>query len=418
MTKQIKMGILSIFSIALLFTACEKDSDEAKEYKIQLALDSGDNDKVIELLGDCSSFSGSAKNDCFLNLGAAYFGKAKFDIISLSKEISKIDDSLSDDDQSKEFKKIIFEKLDNKNLQKGINQYKNLLIDNNSSVCNPKSYDENLTAIQKQACVSINPLLLSDIIDDDDNNKSKSTTSVSIEQIIQFKDVLQNAVPELKSSELIAIMDGDDNLSSDVDANENNILDSIEATDYVLKIANGNLWNGDAGVSNSDMKTNVYINTKLANVNYYEITVSNATNTNVYHRLTQKIENSSTFTLLTTIPELSCDDNNTQISGDINGTTVLPCVKLKEDGNITSLNDSVVNILNNDSLLNSIALASESEDDATSDENKIKDFKNDICDIPEGTQASTTNKGLCEVDDNGKITITQDALIDYMSKDK
>jgi hypothetical protein len=63
-----------------------------------------------------------------------------------------------------------------------------------------------------------------------------------------------------------------------------------------------------------------------------------------------------------------------------------------------------------------MALAKESGDDTKTDDVKVSEFKNDICDIT-GT-ATTKNQGNCRVDENNKITITQSALIDYMSKKK
>lgn len=404
-----KLSLFAIVSAGLLFTACGESSDEAKSYDIQMWLDSGDNQQVLNALGDCGSYIGLAKEECYLNVGAAYFAIANFDMLSLAQEFSNIDDTLSDNNKSKEFNKIVFKKLDDDNLKKGLEFYTKI-VDDNSSVCNEKDYDS-LSKNKKQACLSINPLLLSNIIDDN-NDSNKSEIGVSIEQIIEFKDVLQDAVPELKGEDLISIIDGDD-LSSEDDANNNGTLDSVEATSIVLGKIN-------YGVNSNYIKntqTNVYTNTKLSGVDYYNLQFANSNSKN-YYRLTQVISGTSPilYTTLTTIPNTVCDINNTKTTGTIDGITHLPCVKLKDDGNVTSFNDSVVNILNNDNLINSIALASESEDDTKTDEEKISNFKTDICNIT-GT-ASLSNNGLCEVDSSGNITITQEALINYMNEIK
>ena len=74
--KNLKLSIVTAMSIGIIFTGCGENSDEAEAYNIEQWLDSGDNQKVIDALGDCSSYGGDAKNDCYLNVGAAYFGQA------------------------------------------------------------------------------------------------------------------------------------------------------------------------------------------------------------------------------------------------------------------------------------------------------------------------------------------------------
>ena len=418
----IKNLIALAIAISILFTGCDKDSQEADAYDIEKALDEGNYEKVLSSLGDCSQFSGQEQKDCFLNVGAAYFGKAQFDLISMAQEISQIDDTLTSDKKSKEFNKIVFNKLDDENLKKGLDKYK-IVVDGNDSVCNNKNYDS-LGLKEKSACIAINPLLLSELLGDDKNTNddNKSENSVSLAQIIEFKDVLKDAVPELKSEDLVTIIDGGENLSTDVDANQNNILDSMEASDYALKVfAFNKSWDGNDTVS-SDYNTSViYTNDELKdkNITLAKITISKNSNSNSFYRL---IEYTDDFnTTLTTVPNTVCNAKNTITDGTINKTTILPCVKINTDKNGTkkasSLNDSVVNILNNDNLLSSIALASESEDDAKTDDKKIEEFKADLCGANSSTTLDATNKGNCDFKD-GKIVITQEALIDYMNKDK
>ena len=419
----IKLSLGVVLGMGLLFTGCGENSSEADEYNIEQWLDSGENQKVLDYLGDCSSYSGTSKTDCYLNVGAAYFGMAKFDMISLAKEFSDIDDTLDDDNKSKEFNKIIFSKLDDSSLKKGITYYTKV-VDGNDSVCNEKDY-ENLEQKQKQACLSINPMLISNIVDDDNSDVNKSENSVSIGDIIEFKDALQDAVPELKAEELVAIIDGD-TLDDTQDINRNDTLDSVEATSYALNVfAFSKVWDGNISVYSEYNRSVIYTSTALQgkNITLAKIDVNSTTtsNQNIFYRL---IEFGNDYnTTLTTIPNTICDANNTIVTGVnesnitmTSGNTYLPCIKIKEDGNVTSLNDSVVSVLNNDDLLSSIALSSDSEDDTKTDDEKISDFKNDICDT-NGTALSNANS-KCEFDANGTITITQEAIIDYMNRNK
>jgi uncharacterized protein YkvS len=424
----IKLSLSVILGLGVMFSGCGEDTSEADAYNIEQWLDSGDNQKVLDYLGDCSSYSGEAKTDCYLNVGAAYFGMAKFDMISLSKEFANIEEKFPDDNQdenrSKEFNKVVFAKLDEPALKKGI-EYYSKVVDGNDSVCNEKEYD-NLEEKQKQACLSINPVLLSNIVNDDDtNDDNKSENAASLGDIIEFKDALQDAVPELKSEELVAIIDGD-TLDNTQDINRNDTLDSVEATDYALKVfAFSKVWDGNDTVYSEFNRSVTYTNNALKdkNITLAKIDV-NSTITNDQNIFFRLIEFGNDYnTTLTTIPDTICDANNTIITGVsennitlTSGNSYLPCVKLKEDGNATSFNDSVVNVLNNDDLLASIALASDSEDDTKTDDDKIAEFKNDICGIT--GDANSSNQGLCIVDSNGTITITQEAVIDYMNKDK
>jgi hypothetical protein len=307
MKNNIKLSIASILSVAVLFTACGKDSDQAKAYDIQLALDSGDNQKVIDLLGDCSQYSGTQKDKCYLDLGAAYFGEADFDMISMAQEFANISDDLNSSEKSKKFNEIVFSKLDNKNLQLGINQYKKI-VDNNSSVCTESNYDS-LKSNSQQACISINPLLLSEIIDDDNKaDDNKSTSSVSLEQIIEFKDVLKDAVPELSSSDLVSVFNGGD-VEPSKDANNNDKLDSVEATTYAIEVfAMGKQWKGDANVSSDFNRTVNYTHTALKdkNITLSKITIKGVgNNNNSFYRLVEYTKDYNTT--LTTIPDTVCN---------------------------------------------------------------------------------------------------------------
>jgi hypothetical protein len=408
-----------MFSVAVLFTACGENSDEAKEYDIQLALNSGEYDKAISLLGDCSSYSGTKKENCYLDKGSAYFGKADFDRISMAQDFAGVADDLNSTEESKAINKIIFKKLDDKNLQLGITEYKQVLKDSNSSVCTEANF-KSLSINSRQACLAINPILLIDVLDEDNNDTNKSTLIVSLEQIIEFKDVLKDAVPELNSEDLISVFDGD-TLDTQKDANQNGTLDSIEATNYAINVFALNKSWTDTNVSSDYNRTDTtYTHTALKdkNITLTKITISGAENNNSFYRL---IEYTKDFnTTLTTIPNTVCLKDNKPIEGATTlrdyidkNSSYLPCI-LIEDRNATTFNDSVVGALNSD-LIQSIALTKDSDDKKT-DTQKVAEFKTEICDS-NGT-VSTTNLGKCKLDTNNKVIITQEALISYMSKSK
>ncbi|RLA74289.1 MAG: hypothetical protein DRG11_05365 [Epsilonproteobacteria bacterium] len=411
----------------LLLTGCNNTKENKKDYDTQAALDSGDFDKVINTLGDCSQFGGHKQNNCYLDISAAYFGKAGFDVLSLAKEFTAIDDSLADDIKSKEFNKIIFSKLDDENLKIGLT-YLNILVGDDTSICNEKDYNTKLTKIQKQACLSINPMLISSLSDDD-----KNAGAASLEDIIKFKDVIKDAVPELESEDIVSIIDGD-NLEQSKDANNNDKLDSLEATNFALKVfANGNTTykGSDGNVSSDFNRTITYahtsLNTKTLKMTKIKIDGSGAGRTdNFFYRVVDTTTYNPDYnTTLTTLSDVVCDRNNDKLPNnslnditDTSNNTVLPCIKLNEDGNATNLNDSVVNLLNDDDMLKTIALSKDSESDDTDDEKVIK-FKKEMCEIDNANAIDDTNTGKCEWDvANSKLIINQDAFIDYMNKDK
>ena len=415
--------IVLLFISTLFITNC-KDDDNEKSYDVEKWLDKGQNQKVINALGNCSQFKAEEKDKCYLNLGAAYFGLAKFDLISLAKEFADIDDNWDSDKKSKEFNKIIFTKLDNDNLQIGIDYYKKLI--SSSSVCNEKDYDESLTKLQKQACLSINPMLISALTDDDDDS-AKSTNSASLEDIIKFKDIIKDAVPEISSEDLVSIIDGGD-LEESKDANNNDKLDSLEATDFAINVfANSKTWTGDGKVTSDFNRTANYTHPSLSSktLKLAKITIDGSSasrENNSYFRVIDNTTYTPDYnTTLTTVPDVVCDADNIVKSGGLDqitsssGNSFLPCIEINDDGNVTNLNDSVVNVLNDDDLIKTIALSKDSEDDSKTDDEKIADYRNDICDI-NGT-ASSSNTGKCSWED-GKLVINQDAFLDYMNEDK
>jgi hypothetical protein len=187
---------LSLALATVMTTGCgsDKDSDEANKYETIKAIDDQDYDKAIANLKDgCAGYN---QVECNMLLGSAYYAKAGWDLTTIGKELVKIDNnsSLDQDAKDKELTSVIYDKLFSENMKIGIDYYKKALSASgfDSSVCNPKDYDNTLKTIQqKDICLAINPILLKDKLNDDETS-SDDNGSVSLEQIIQFKEVIEN----------------------------------------------------------------------------------------------------------------------------------------------------------------------------------------------------------------------------------
>lgn len=455
-----KILLTAMMASAFMFVGCStSDSDEAKDYEMKKALDKGDFDLVIRELGDCENNStgtqttaerescyAKLRNDQILDLGSAYLGAAGFDLIGLGGDFSGIDSSLSDDAQSNEVTRIIFEKLDNVNMNRGIRAYKYILHDDDS-VCTQAQYST-LTDLQKQACVSMNPLLLKDLVDNDTVAGNESNTSVSLEDMIAFKDVLKEAAPGIEIGDIVEIMN--DNITSgtasEKDVNANGNLDNLEATTCsVSAVNNSNLsacssdnvtitrisentfsgYTGDANLSDVILVKNVI----ASNSSSY----SNATK----YRLIQAVT-ATVYTNLTQEEGKFCDSSATESTSctAFDDTSCFPCPKIT-GGEVSTLNDTVTTILNNDNLLTSIASSSDSESSLT-DAQKVAKLQTEMCGLTPGEDSNVTNwisDSSCTANAfnaiptaaittaadvscdcvSGELEIGQDGLLEFMS---
>ncbi len=457
-----KILLSTILASAFLFVGCsDKSSDEAKAYDLKMALDKGDYDYVIRELGNCESESKTTaqKTSCYnalssdeiLDLGSAYFGKAGFDMISLGSDLIGIDDDLSDDDKSKEVTSIILRKLDNDNMKYGINAYKRLLPNSDDSICTEANYD-NLTDLQKQACVSMNPILLKDLVQNEDKTADEeSTAAVSLEDIIAFKDVLKDAAPGIEIEDIVDIMNDDitAGTASEKDVNANGNLDNLEATSCSVSAVN----NGDLTACASDSVTITVID-QDTNDTFSEYTgtvdlsgvilVKNviASSSASYsdatkYRLIQEIGSTGVYTNLTQESGKYCDNTATEATSctALDETSCFPC-PLIEEGEVKTLNDTVTTILNDDDLLTSIAVSSDSENDSLTDAEKVAKLKTEMCGLEPGEDDNKTNwisnsncsdstfTGTLQAPTSGtcscvssELTISQDGLLDYMSRE-
>lgn len=409
-------------SFVLLLSGCggtigDKETDEAKQYEAQMALDQGDWNKAIAMLEkDCAGYNYS---DCQLNLGSAYMGKAGMDIIYLGENLIKIDaNSTTDAERDTQTMTLLFDIIFNEAVAQGAAIYKNLL-PLSGAECNSVSYDL-LTDTQKQACISVNPILLQELLADDDTAQNE-TLSVDIETIAEFKDVLGAVIPGITTSEIVSILD-DSTPDATKDINNNSDIDSMEATDCAIKAYNvggntnftdTNCISGEPSVSATDLGTIAFTHADYSGITIYgvDVNVSGAATSQAdanFTRLVTETASAGIYTSVTTSGYCGLDGETTCTAGSAN---CYPCPVVDEDGNLETLSGTVTDVLNNDALLTSIAIMSDSDETKTSDE-KVTDFKEEVCyaDYP------TNTVYVCEPGTESDPVISQDALLEYMAR--
>lgn len=415
-----KKNILGLSCIsALLLIGCGTDSSKTQQFDVSYNLDKGNYQAVIDTLGDCSSYTGDEKNACLTNLGAAYFGKAGFDTISLAQELT----SLTEDEKDKEFNKIVFEKLLDENTKSGVNAFTQIIESNNNltdAVCTEANFDKETGAYKgeeykslRNACYSISPILLSESLDYE-NNTSTSSTSATLNDVIAFKDVLKDAAPELNSEDLVNIIN-DENISANDDANNNNELDKVEATSCAIEAYGSGSFDGsvcaDDSVTLTQLSTNVF--SSSTDTNYHDIhSIKVDIGSNTFYRQIKDI--SGTYTAVSVDTKSKVDETASTLSDNtlaLNGTTVLN-KPLLENGSIKTLNDSILSTLNDEETFEKIALLTNAEDDS-SDSLKVESLQKDICD--QNNNNDLYDDGLCTLGANGPV-YTQEAVFAYMNK--
>jgi hypothetical protein len=126
----------------------------------------------------------------------------------------------------------------------------------------------------------------------------------------------------------------------------------------------------------------------------------------------------TTYTSVTTNGFCELDGKTSCVEGDVD---CHPCPVVKNH-ELQTLSGTVTNVLNNEELLTSIAIMSDSDDDTSSAE-KVINFKEDICGDIYNDDGTVNDAALdasdCEDPDNpGEVLISQDALLEYMAKDE
>ncbi|MEA3513767.1 MAG: hypothetical protein U9R37_09220, partial [Campylobacterota bacterium] len=268
---------------------------------------------------------------------------------------------------------------------------------------------DSLSTIEKDICLAINPILLQEIVGDED---TKTEATVDLETVLEFKDVMEAAIPGLTTSDMVQIISGGTSELDEKDLNNNEITDELDVTNCVVNAINSS---DTIAQSCSDFNVIDESNVTIDGNDYTRVILSitgivdgNST-TNQFYRLIQTGAVNTTIT--TTENNVTADGNITNCNYYIDLSTCYPEPKTNDDGDVTTFSDTVVDILNNDTLLSSMAVLSDEGDATQTEEEKIDDFKEDICDGSSGT--STT----CDTVD-GELVITQDAILDYMSETK
>lgn len=411
-----KMLVPASLSAALLFTGCggtlgDKTTDEAKKYEVAMALDKADYDKAIALLQkDCAGYSYA---ECQINLGSAYMGKAGMDIISLGSKLIIIDKNTTASDTQKDTQimTVLFDIITDRSVALGAAEYKKVLPDQNGSLCN-STYYASLSSYERQACIAINPILLQEITAKDTANQE--TLAVDISTIGQFKDVLSAVIPGITTSEIVSIL-GSGTLDAGKDINNNGDIDSMEATDCAIKAYNAvgnsnftdyNCIGGEPTVSATDLGTIAFTHADYSSETIYgiDVNVSNGSIDSNFTRLVVETATAGVYTSVTTSGYCALDGTTACAEGS---SGCYPCPVVDTNGNLETLSGTVTTVLNNDNLLTSIALMSDSNTSKTSDQ-KVTDFKNDVC-------YDNTNTFICDGTPSAPV-ITQSALLDYMAQ--
>jgi len=414
----------SALALSLLMTGCggtfgDDTTDEAKKYEVATAIDGGNYDKAISMLEkDCAGYN---YEDCQLQLGTAYLAKAGYDITTIGTEMFEIDanddPSLTQADKDKQLTTVLLSKMLDDNMELGVNVLKSGLLDNNTSQCTPARYGS-MTSIQKQACLAVNPMMLKDLMGDVDLNTTDDNV-VSLELIIAFADVAESIMPGMEVDEFVAIINGGSDLDPIYDVNGNGEVDSVEITECAIKAYNSSdLTVCAAGVDDdkniSLTPTIPFPNLKsLGSYGDYNVTIAEVDGT--ASGLTNKIQVRLLTMLAGTHTTVSTTDKFIDGSGAYVATCVVPDLgttcfpePVLNNGVPATAADAIVEILNDDNLLNTIASTTGSESGTTS-----TDLREEICyaDYP----TNTINN--CDVV-GGELVIKQDAFLAYSSRDK
>ncbi|MCV6609057.1 MAG: hypothetical protein OIF32_12665 [Campylobacterales bacterium] len=401
-----------IMALSFILVGCsDKDSTEAKEYEVKQALDKGNYHLVIREYGDCqnSSKTTSEKADCLakltnqqkMDLGAAYMGKAGYTLVDLGSDILGIEGTK--EEKSKEVLKIIMRKLDDDGMDQGIQVFKSILTNNDTSVCTKTGY-ANLSQEQKQACVSVNPILLKELVEDDDGSGSTSSTAVSLEDVIKFKDVLKDAAPGIEIDDIVSIINDDvkSGAPSEKDVNGDGNLDTLEATQCVVKdydttgtLTCEGVTTASTTVTRKSVEgTSIFGSTSgFENVFLVKVIVPGGSFDDfTSYRLVQKISGVDANTSLALEENKYCgaDTNVVSSCSQVNPSTpCLPCPVKKSDGSGTTLVDTASSVLTGD-LLTSIAVSSDSEGDL-SDSEKTSKLQTEMCGLTPGADSNKTS---------------------------
>ncbi|WP_457568285.1 hypothetical protein [Desulfurobacterium sp.] len=393
-----KLIFLSVLAGAVFLSGCNgmeaisnKDSTEACEYKVTEALDKQNYDEAIALLnGECrDAFTSSERN---VNLGAAYLGKAGYDIPSL---VSDILNSNDDSDPLSAFLKSIADGQSGKNLiylTKARDYYLKALGSVNCS-------SPNLTLMEQDAC------FFKGIAD-----FAQAATSF----VTLFESTLGEDVAE-------AIESWADNttLTCEQDTDENDFPDSAQFSACALEYAaTGSTTNCDGFASLGNF-TFGYSNKTFEVVKFTINATANCTSEG--NHVDYKVIDKTSVTPVVALTSGYCYAANGTACDAANETSnCFPCPVVSDNETLT-VTDSLVELLNN----GTSTVASVTGD--TDVEESLLDIKRDICEPDpsacqcevNGTWTVCTNSTLQTATDiqiSANDTTAQQLIADYLSQ--
>jgi len=359
---------LTVLLFSLLFLSCQDSDIESYKFKTLQHIDNGEYKTALKRLEDCRGFS---KNECYLNRGVSYFGLADYRIESIGIELYR---SYSKEDSGQKTLSTLFSRADSDYLKLGVDEFKKVATD--ISICKYDSFNS-LSEHNKTACLAINPLLLLEISGLDE--RDSSSIPVDLREIIDIQRDVESIFEDINSSQIsIAITDGE--LDSSLKA-------EIDAIRCVEKAYQQNSFDGSICIDR-----NIYIEReeyKYIDFPEYEI-VSIIGDFIGYKAVKDRsVALQSGYIKLDSTPCLESE------SKKLNGV----CFPKPQESRV----QDIAQKWSSDNYIDSIALLV-NIDSSLSSENKISNFKEDICRSGNG----------CSFNSDGSVkSISSDALLSY-----
>ena len=409
-----------------LIASCGEDPNQTPQGKLNeaaLKLDKKDYHGVIDILGDCSEFSGEDYELCILDLSAAYFGLAGMNMLSLGQDILQIeadDPDISGEALATEITILLINKISSDYVKQAIeilNQLFARYFEEDARVCTPATY-ENLRLNLQNACFAQNPLLLQQVLNESNSNTAKSDVSFSLEDLIEYTDIISEIATNIDINDVSNIVTGKE-VSDDKDFDGNKSHDSIDFTqcimeDYVSTQTDSHGCSSNENIQMERLSTNAFSgNNELNDIHSVKLTMTTNENSPSYFLVIASTDRNSTANQTLSVTDGGVRSDAQTPCSPINGTDCFPKPILQDDGPKT-FNDSAVELFKNDNSFNAIAVML--ADDDTTDEDARKELQIDICGSNGGEPLVGDNGCERDPSDNNKLIIPDTKIIEYFSK--
>ncbi len=311
----------SIFAIPLFIALIScGETNEVCQYIVTKSLDKGDYDAVIKRLENKSC--GFSEKERYINLGAAYAGKAGIDPLDIAKDI------IQAQREGKDSEKVIMQVLSQRASGEGLYYMKKSsesyrkAINNNTAICQRQDKDE----LTGDAC------FYGSVI-------GFSLMAASLNLLI----------------ENVGLWIDKSKLNCDTDVNRNNNLDTADASGCAIKYAvNGQVDCGSGVTINAN---NIRSNININGFTFEYVPVNIAADTQcpdkqdkTIHKMLY-VKNDGTKSLA--ITDGFCNPQNTSQQcreSEVDGSNCVPCPVFTEDlnGNIApaTVENTVANVVN------------------------------------------------------------------------